>query len=162
MTNLQFFIKRWSEEFPVFVRVLKALPQEKLDYRPHPRSRSAAELLSLLVTEEQTSSEMLDTGQINWQEPAPASQLSQAVQSFEKAHQELENRLKKLDETNWEKKKAKLVVGGQAVLEETFADMLWMTFFDMIHHRGQLSTYIRPMGGKVPSIYGPSADDMGM
>ena len=30
-----------------------------------------------------------------------------------------------------------------------------------IHHRGQLSAYIRPMGGKVPSIYGPSADDSG-
>ena len=29
-----------------------------------------------------------------------------------------------------------------------------------IHHRGQLSTYIRPMGGKVPGIYGPSADTM--
>ena len=28
-----------------------------------------------------------------------------------------------------------------------------------IHHRGQLSSYIRPMGGKVPSIYGPSADE---
>jgi uncharacterized damage-inducible protein DinB len=31
----------------------------------------------------------------------------------------------------------------------------------IVHHRGQLSTYIRPMGGKVPSIYGPSADDAG-
>ena len=28
-----------------------------------------------------------------------------------------------------------------------------------IHHRGQLSSYLRPMGGKVPSIYGPSADE---
>jgi uncharacterized damage-inducible protein DinB len=27
-----------------------------------------------------------------------------------------------------------------------------------VHHRGQLSTYLRPMGGKVPPIYGPSAD----
>ena len=33
-----------------------------------------------------------------------------------------------------------------------------MLFFDAIHHRGQLSAYLRPMGGKVPSIYGPSAD----
>jgi uncharacterized damage-inducible protein DinB len=33
--------------------------------------------------------------------------------------------------------------------------------FDAIHHRGQLSVYIRPMGGRVPSIYGPSADDPG-
>jgi uncharacterized damage-inducible protein DinB len=39
--------------------------------------------------------------------------------------------------------------------------MVWFTLFDLIHHRGQLSTYIRPMGGKVPSIYGPSADDPG-
>ncbi|HZL66321.1 MAG TPA: DinB family protein, partial [Candidatus Limnocylindrales bacterium] len=31
--------------------------------------------------------------------------------------------------------------------------------FDAIHHRGQLTVYIRPMGGKVPAIYGPSADD---
>ena len=32
---------------------------------------------------------------------------------------------------------------------------------EWIHHRGQLSTYLRPMGAKVPSIYGPSADDPG-
>jgi uncharacterized damage-inducible protein DinB len=36
--------------------------------------------------------------------------------------------------------------------------MMWFFFFDIIHHRGQLSTYVRPMGGAVPSIYGPSAD----
>jgi uncharacterized damage-inducible protein DinB len=29
----------------------------------------------------------------------------------------------------------------------------------IIHHRGQLSVYLRPMGGKVPSIYGGSADE---
>ena len=40
-------------------------------------------------------------------------------------------------------------------------DFLWYLFFDAIHHRGQLSTYIRPMGGQVPSIYGPSGDDPG-
>jgi uncharacterized damage-inducible protein DinB len=36
--------------------------------------------------------------------------------------------------------------------------LAWMLFMDSVHHRGQLSTHIRPMGGKVPSIYGPSAD----
>jgi uncharacterized damage-inducible protein DinB len=39
--------------------------------------------------------------------------------------------------------------------------MLWGLLFDAVHHRGQLSAYIRPMGGKVPSIYGPSGDDAG-
>jgi len=161
MTNREFFIKRWSEEYPVFLRVFKALPEKQFDYRPHARSRSADELLSLLVTEEQCNSELIDTGQINWKEPSAAKNLSQTVGSFEKAHQELEKRLKKLDDATWEKKKAKLLVEGKVVLEELFCDMFWMTLFDMIHHRGQLSTYIRPMGGKVPSIYGPSADDMG-
>jgi uncharacterized damage-inducible protein DinB len=46
-------------------------------------------------------------------------------------------------------------------LEQPLGDLLWFFFFDAIHHRGQLSTYIRPMGGKVPSIYGPSADSTG-
>ena len=38
---------------------------------------------------------------------------------------------------------------------------MWGFLCDSIHHRGQLTTYLRAMGGKVPSIYGPSADDAG-
>jgi uncharacterized damage-inducible protein DinB len=39
------------------------------------------------------------------------------------------------------------------------ADMLWMMLSDSIHHRGQFSIYLRLVGAKVPSIYGPSADE---
>ena len=35
----------------------------------------------------------------------------------------------------------------------------WLTVMDMVHHRGQFSVYLRVAGGKVPSIYGPSADE---
>jgi uncharacterized damage-inducible protein DinB len=38
-------------------------------------------------------------------------------------------------------------------------DVLWFLLNDMIHHRGQFSVYLRMAGGKVPAIYGPSADD---
>jgi uncharacterized damage-inducible protein DinB len=37
-------------------------------------------------------------------------------------------------------------------------NLLAMTVKHSVHHRGQLSTYLRPMGGTVPGIYGPSAD----
>ena len=51
-----------------------------------------------------------------------------------------------------------MYVGGKlfktAPLGETVLDF----FLDAVHHRGQLTTYLRPMGGKVPSIYGPSGD----
>jgi uncharacterized damage-inducible protein DinB len=35
----------------------------------------------------------------------------------------------------------------------------WGTLFDQVHHRGQLTTYLRPMGSTVPQVYGPSADE---
>jgi uncharacterized damage-inducible protein DinB len=44
------------------------------------------------------------------------------------------------------------------VSEQPIGGFLWFILFDAIHHRGQLSAYIRPMGGKVPAIYGPSGD----
>jgi hypothetical protein len=51
------------------------------------------------------------------------------------------------------------LVTGNLAWEAPLGELLWFMFFDAIHHRGQLSTYIRPMGGKVPSIYGPSGDN---
>jgi DinB family protein len=37
--------------------------------------------------------------------------------------------------------------------------MAWSFLFDIVHHRGQITTYLRPMGSTVPKIYGPSADE---
>ncbi|MBI4639629.1 MAG: hypothetical protein HY731_02985 [Candidatus Tectomicrobia bacterium] len=161
MTNREFFLTRWEAEFPAFVRVFKALPPDKLDYRPHPRSRSAAELVWLLAYEEQTGSELVDTGKIDWKETSPSHSLDQMIVTYEKAHADLGRRLRELDDNSWEGKKGKFIVNGNMVMEEPLGDFFWSALFDAIHHRGQLSTYIRPMGGKVPSIYGPSADDPG-
>lgn len=161
MTNREFFIERWEQEHPAFLRVLQALPPSRLDYRPHPRSRSAAELVWLLAYEEQTGSELIDTGEINWNETPPPPSLEEMIGVYEKAHSELAPRLARLDDRRWEEDKVQLVVAGQVALEETLAAMFWGVLFDAVHHRGQLSVYLRPMGGKVPSIYGPSADDMG-
>lgn len=162
MTDLQFFIKRWSEEAPITLKVFQAVPDGKLDYRPHLRSRSAGELLSLLAYEAQSCCEAADTGKINWQDPPAATQITPAVDLLTKKSKELEKLLQNVDENTWNNGKVQFWVGGQMVFEEALGPMLWGHLFDVIHHRGQLSVYIRPMGGKVPSIYGPSADDMGM
>lgn len=161
MSEREFFTRRWLKEFPITVRVFQALPAGKLDFRPHAKSRSAAELLSLMAYEGRTNVEAVDTGQINWQEPKPTASVESQIQIFTKAGQEFEKRLAKLDDSDWKNKKIKFLVGGQFIFEEPLGELLWLTLFDLIHHRGQLSTYLRPMGGKVPSIYGPSADDTG-
>jgi uncharacterized damage-inducible protein DinB len=82
------------------------------------------------------------------------------IAAFEKSAAAVNERLAKLDEAGWEKKGRFLMTGAPA-WEESMGAFVWGFLLDLIHHRGQLSTYIRPMGGKVPSIYGPSADDSG-
>ncbi|MBI3329575.1 MAG: DinB family protein [Nitrospinae bacterium] len=160
MANREFFIQRWEREYPAFVRVFKALPADRLGYRPHPRSRSAAELVWVLVYEEKVCSDLIDTGTIDWQETAPPQNLTEMIAAYEKHHAELATRLKQLDEAGWERK-GRFIEGGHLVMEEPLREIFWVLLFDAVHHRGQLSTYIRPMGGRVPSIYGPSADDAG-
>ncbi len=158
MTNREFFIKRWEEEYPTFLKVFRALPQGNPDYRPHPRSRSAAELVWLLVLEEEACSRCIEAGKVEWKETSAPRSLGEAIAAYEKAHRELAPRLKKLDDKTWEEKRAQLLSGGE-VYELPLGEMLWAVLFDAIHHRGQLSLYIRLTGGKVPGIYSPSADE---
>jgi len=159
MTNREFFIHCWEDEYPVFLKVMESVPAERLDYRPCPSSRSAADLLWLQVVEKRCWIELLDTGKINWKMTPPTMTRDQMITAYKQAHEELAPRLKKLDDKTWNEKLTQFVVDGQVYFETALGHMFWEGLFDAIHHRGQLSTYIRPMGGKVPAIYGPSADD---
>ena len=160
MSNREFFIERWEAEYAPTLRALCAVPAARLDYRPHPRSRSAGELVALLVSEEQAGIELCQTGEVQWDEPKGFPTLEEMVAAYERHHQTLAEQLKKLDDAMWNRK-AKFFVGGIPVIEETVGGLFWIALFDAVHHRGQPSAYLRPMGGKVPSIYGPSADDAG-
>lgn len=155
----EFFVQRWEMEQPAFGKVLRALP-EQLDYRPHERSASAGGLAWQLVEEQRLLGDLLDTGVIDWNtRPQPAT-FAEIASEWDTATNALRDRLKKLDEAKCDGP-ADFLMGGQSAWKDTVGNMLWGFLFDMVHHRGQLSTYIRPMGGKVPAIYGPSADDNG-
>jgi uncharacterized damage-inducible protein DinB len=43
--------------------------------------------------------------------------------------------------------------------QRSSSSLAWSFLFDIIHHRGQLTTYLRPMGSTVPQVYGPTADE---
>ena len=70
---------------------------------------------------------------------------------------ELTRKMAAMDDPRWGSKSA-FLAGGKEVFSSTRGEMAWWILFDLIHHRGQLTAYIRPMGGKVPAVYGPSAD----
>ncbi len=160
MSTRDHFITCFTAEVPKFVRVLKAVPESGAAYRPHPRSMSAADLAWLLASELKDACDLLDKGVVDFSErPAPA--LGDSVKAYEKNAAALKRRLAKVKDAAW-KKKVSFLVNGKSAWEAPLGEMLWGFLFDGIHHRGQLSTYLRPMGAKVPSIYGPSADDPGM
>jgi uncharacterized damage-inducible protein DinB len=158
LTNRQFFINRWQAEYPAFVRVMQALPPDQLGYRPHARSRSAAELVWLLAEEALAASALIDAGEIYWVETAPSGGLDQMIGDYQRHHSALVHRVAVLDDALW-LRTARFFDNGHVAMEGSTGEIMWLLFFDAIHHRGQLSTYIRPMGGKVPSIYGPSGDE---
>ncbi len=157
MTNADFFAERWEIEQGAFRKVLAALPADQLDYNPHERSTAAGNLAWQLVQEQSGMAELLKTSQNAYQNtPRPAS-LDEILAAWDSATEETRSALKTKDEAKWDAE-AKFLMGDAPVWTDTLKNMLWGFLFDMIHHRGQLSSYIRPMGGKVPSIYGPSAD----
>jgi uncharacterized damage-inducible protein DinB len=159
VTNREFFLELSSTEHPRFVGVLQAAPADQLDFRPHPRSRSASELIGHLIGHEQDLVELLETGTINHRMQVPFGSIDEAVRIFEEAHAQATPKLAALAESDWDAV-GSFLVQGNMIMQAPRRDLAWMLLLDGIHHRGQLSTYLRPMGATVPAIYGPSADTM--
>ncbi len=158
MTNREFFVQQYNAEANVFERVLGACPADKLSWRPHERSRSAEELIGHLVGHDQDLEELFATGMFNHRMQVPFKDIGDAVALVKQARASAAEKAAACSEEDWNAP-AKFLVNGNAIMEAPRGQLAWLLLFDSIHHRGQLSAYLRPMGGKVPAIYGPSADE---
>jgi uncharacterized damage-inducible protein DinB len=154
----EFFAECFKSEKPRFVKVLKAVPGDQRGYRPHERCSTAGDIVWLVASEWGDACEILDQGKVNFVVKQAPSKVEDSVAAFEKNAAELEKRLSTMDDAAWEKN-AQFLMDGKVVWEAPVGEMLYGFLFDAIHHRGQLSSYLRPMGAKVPAIYGPSADE---
>ncbi|MDZ7361227.1 MAG: DinB family protein [candidate division KSB1 bacterium] len=158
MDQKALFLKFWEKEAPATRKVLSRIPQEKSDYKPDPKSRNAREIAWLIVMEEKVLVDGLEKGALNWPDmPTPAA-VKEILDAYDRWHDDLTARLHRLDHAAWEKQ-IPFLYQGQEVMKDTGYEFGWGILFDQIHHRGQLSTYLRPMGSTVPQIYGPSADE---
>jgi uncharacterized damage-inducible protein DinB len=160
MTSRQFYLERRRAELPVFVRVLRSLPADRLSYKPHERCPSAEQLAWTLTSELRACVEVAKEGRTEWRQEAPPP-FDSVLELFERWSEELLELVEAMAESSWEKV-AQFFYGGKVVSEQPVGQFLWFILFDAIHHRGQLAAYLRPMGGTVPSIYGPSADTRNM
>jgi uncharacterized damage-inducible protein DinB len=158
MDEKALFLSFWEKEAPATRKVLSRIPQAKSDYRPDPKSRTARELAWLIVLEELFLIDGLEKGRFDWVEkPTPAT-VEELLAMYDKHHDDITKRMKAIPSATWETT-VPFLFQGQEVMRVTGLQNCWGTLFDQVHHRGQLSTYLRPMGSTVPQIYGPSADE---
>jgi uncharacterized damage-inducible protein DinB len=157
MDQKTLFLKYWDKEAAATRKVISRIP-EGSDYRPDPKSRTAREIAWLIVHEEQALADGLEKGTLEWSElPAPST-MKEVLAAYDRLHENLSRRLSAIAPERWDGP-VPFVYQGQEVMKETGYDNAWGFLLDIVHHRGQLSTYLRPMGAKVPQIYGPSADE---
>jgi uncharacterized damage-inducible protein DinB len=144
-----------KKEFATTEKVLNAYPSDKHDFKPHEKSQEAIRLASTFVFEMYLLGIYLFTDELDrnkFKDYKPAS-MKEVIGDFKKETESVVERLEALDEGALNKT---IEFGGT-----TFSapDFTMMMIHDQIHHRGQLTVYVRMAGGLVPSIYGPSADD---
>lgn len=152
MDERERFTRLWVEESATTRRVFERIP-EVSTYRPDPRSRTAQEIAWQIVGEERLIIESLETGRMAWTPvPMPAS-MADVLAAYDALSADMGDRWRALPDERWS---GTLDFGGR---ERPAADMAWSFLLDIVHHRGQISTYLRPMGSTVPQIYGPSADE---
>jgi hypothetical protein len=158
MSTREFFAQRLAAELPAFNNVIRALPGDRLDYKPHEKNTAAGALAWQLAIEMSQLPELFRTGEIHWGSMKTPETIDEIASSIERSGQEAVEAAKSVDEERWNAP-SKFYFKDQLAWEDTVSGMAWGYLFDMIHHRGQLTAYLRPMGGKVPSCYGPTADD---
>jgi uncharacterized damage-inducible protein DinB len=146
------FMKFWTHESKTTRNVLSRIPDGS-DYRPDPKSRTAQQIAWQIVCEEKMIIEALESGKVEWAPPPMPATMKEVVNAYEQQSEAIVRRWSELPDPKWD---GALEFFGS---ERPASGMAWSFLFDIVHHRGQISTYLRPMGSTVPQIYGPSGDE---
>ncbi|MEO6239636.1 MAG: DinB family protein [Vicinamibacterales bacterium] len=155
-----------DREGPLTRRALEVVPEGRDDWKPHEKSMPLGRLAALVAMMPSWVSMMIDTTELDLA-PAPGTKsqfarelktrkelVAEAEKGFAAARKALEGTTDEHLMQPWQ-----LKMKGTVVQERPRYIMLRDALMHLSHHRGQLTVYLRMNGEKVPSIYGPSADD---
>jgi uncharacterized damage-inducible protein DinB len=145
-----------TAEHPVTKKVIAAIPAERADYRPDGILRSAIDLAWHIVASEVRFLEAVASGAFDFSGGARPDSIrtpADVVDWYSERFATDVDRLKQASGDQLVK-----VIDFRGLLQWPAVLFVQLGLSHSIHHRGQLSTYLRPMGAKVPSIYGESYD----
>jgi uncharacterized damage-inducible protein DinB len=136
-------------------KVIEAVPADKADYRPDPVSKTANELVRHIAAADVRFADTVINGKFETGAVLPAELKTPAEIAawYEQAYAERLEALSKLTSEQLMK-----IVDFRGLFQRPAVTFLMFGTHHTIHHRGQLSSYLRSMGAKVPSIYGESYD----
>lgn len=160
-SSRQQFLEAFQTEHVRTMNVLRAYPDDQSTFQPHERSRTAMDVaMPLVLGIERLMVTALTTG-FDWSKPPgplppPPASMSELTERMEAGHRAALAALEAADDAVLEGT-VQFFTGPQTLGDVQVLDFLWFLLFDHIHHRGQLSVYLR-MVAQVPSIYGPSGD----
>ncbi len=155
----QQYLHTLNREHATTLKVMRAYPDDQHGLQPHARSSTAKQLLWTFVIENELLRGALD-GTLTMPPtfPSPPETIPEIISAYEGAIKKVMALVAAMPEG----KMAKTIpffTGPRQMGQVPIGDIMWLMLMDSIHHRGQLSVYIRMAGGRVPSIYGPSADE---
>lgn len=158
MNEKDMFLQSWEREFNTTMKVLKAYPENRQNFKPHEISKSAKELAWNFVVEEKLIDEAIQ-GEIKFSNfgEMPDS-YEKVLEAYQNSHLKMVEKVKNHPDDDFNTM-IKFPIGPKQMGDFRKIDVFWAMMQDMIHHRGQFSVYLRMAGGKVPSIYGPSHDE---
>lgn len=137
--------------------VLAAMPADKCDYKPDPYSKSAMELARHIAATERRLLSIPIVGEFDMTAPSPLPESAKTPAEIAAWYeQSTANTLDKLSKLTPEQ--LTKVIDFRGLMRMPAVMYLQLALHHSIHHRGQLSAYLRAMGGKIPAIYGESYD----
>jgi len=165
MKLTEFFREELDREVERSRKALEHVPDGKYQWKPHDRSMIFGYLADMVATiptwiTMEIKRDELDIAPAESQGTKKAQKETSAdlIKALDESAAEARDALAKTTdehlETTW-----KLLARGNVVWEGSRKEMIQDTINHWVHHRGQMTVYLRLMGEKVPAIYGPSADD---
>jgi uncharacterized damage-inducible protein DinB len=158
----QTFLENYDEENATTLRVLRAFPKDKSDFRPTSMNKTARELAWVFVLERGLGThawtDAFAKQAPSGKPPEPPKTIEEVIAAFEKSSKEWRQLIASTSDADLSQK-IHFFTGPKQMGEYSRLEFAWFLLHDEIHHRGQFSVYVRAAGGKVPSIYGPTADE---
>jgi uncharacterized damage-inducible protein DinB len=165
MTMTEWFLAELESEAAKSRRVLEQVPTGKRDFKPHDRSMPFGYLSDLVANIPSWVGYAITMNELDIapkdgssRRPVPLNTSAELVAALDKAVAQAREALQKTNDahlaTPW-----RLLAAGQVAFEQPRSQVIRDTFLHSAHHRGQMTVYLRLLESKVPSVYGPTADD---